>query len=280
MLNNLNRLHFLNLVNKRKYNTEDEIEQYCFENLSNLLNIDKLRIKRQKLTTPFDFTLSNRGDLFIYSENDSDQIIVVFEIKLDSSIIRFDNGSYVNATKQLHKYCQDVNSPYGILLSDKQCFIYEYKYNGSTVNPISINSLPPIEEIEKELIKNAKLHDLSVVAKGIEEIREHQKNDSIKKDENNKVETPKLKKEINKSLLLIVGCSIVIGFVIYVLINLPKCEEIKGNITVKDGIVTKIYHDKNSSSYDKTKINVANGDKIFCTIKEAEKAGFRKYKNY
>jgi hypothetical protein len=123
MSKNIYSPFFLNFINKKKYNNENEIEEYCFNNLSKLLNIKQERINRQTTTTPFDGTLSNRTDLIIYSKNVPDQIIIVFELKFHKTIVDYHGGLYEKGIKQLHKYCQDVKSPYGVLLSEKKCYI-------------------------------------------------------------------------------------------------------------------------------------------------------------
>jgi hypothetical protein len=51
----------------------------------------------------------------------------------------------------------------------------------------------------------------------------------------------------------------------------PVCN-IKGNVSSSG---EKIYHLPGGSLYDRTKIDTAEGDRWFCTTKEAEGAGFR-----
>ena len=54
----------------------------------------------------------------------------------------------------------------------------------------------------------------------------------------------------------------------------PDCGcVIKGNISYNSN--EKIYHCPNDPSYDKTKINPAKGERWFCSVEEAELAGFR-----
>lgn len=57
--------------------------------------------------------------------------------------------------------------------------------------------------------------------------------------------------------------------------ELPGCS-IKGNIN-SEGV--KIYHTKSSSSYEKTKIDPAKGERWFCTAAEAEANGWRAPRN-
>ncbi len=56
-----------------------------------------------------------------------------------------------------------------------------------------------------------------------------------------------------------------------------KCL-IKGNVSRSKGIVTKIYHLPDTRYYKSTKIVAKEGDKWFCSEKDAKKAGFRKAK--
>ena len=53
---------------------------------------------------------------------------------------------------------------------------------------------------------------------------------------------------------------------------------IKGNVTKKGKTITRIYHLPGTQYYKTVKINAKEGDKWFCTEKDAKKAGFRKSK--
>jgi len=75
-------------------------------------------------------------------------VILVIECKLDKSIEIFKGESYEDAAKQLHKYCQDVRAPYGVLLSDKFCGIWHYKYFDYDREPerIEENRIPDVNK--------------------------------------------------------------------------------------------------------------------------------------
>ncbi len=52
----------------------------------------------------------------------------------------------------------------------------------------------------------------------------------------------------------------------------PSCQ-IKGNVNTRDG--SRIYHVPGSTYYSRTQINTSEGDKYFCSVQDAEYAGFR-----
>lgn len=141
------------LLENRKFDKEEEIRDLVAEKLPALLKVEKDQIKTEHLTTSFDFTLSNKADIFVKTAGDFSKVILVIECKLDKSIEIFNKGSYVDATKQLHKYCQDVRAPYGILISDKFCGIWHYQYFEYDREPkrIEENKIPKIDKILEEM---------------------------------------------------------------------------------------------------------------------------------
>lgn len=143
----------MGLLENRKFTEEAEIRDLVAENLPTLLNINKNQVKTEHLTTSFDFTLSNKADIFVKTPGEFNKVMLVIECKLDKSIEIFKEGSYIDATKQLHKYCQDVRAPYGILLSDKFCGIWHYRYFEYDKEPerIEENKIPKIDKIIDEM---------------------------------------------------------------------------------------------------------------------------------
>jgi len=144
---------FLELLENRKFNEEAEIRDLVAEKLPALLHIDKEQVKTEHRTTSFDYTLSNKADIFVKTPGEFNKVMLVIECKLDRSIEIFKGGSYVDATKQLHKYCQDVRAPYGILLSDKFCGIWHYRYFEYDKQPerIEENKIPEAKKIIEEM---------------------------------------------------------------------------------------------------------------------------------
>lgn len=53
----------------------------------------------------------------------------------------------------------------------------------------------------------------------------------------------------------------------------PPCEVVKGNIS-KDG--RKLYHTPESPNYEQVKIDESKGEQFFCSVEEAEAAGWVK----
>lgn len=142
-----------NILVNREFSKEEEIRDLVAEKLPSLLKIDKHQIKVEPLTTSFDFTLSNRADILVKTPGEFNKIILVIECKLHISVENFKESSYVDATKQLHKYCQDVRAPYGILLSDKFCAIWHYKYFEYDKQPerVEENKIPEVKKIMEEM---------------------------------------------------------------------------------------------------------------------------------
>lgn len=144
---------FLGLLENKDFEREEEIRDLLVQKLPELLDIKKEQIKVEPLTTSFDFTLSNRADILIQTDGEFNKIILVIECKLHKSVENFKDSSYVDATKQLHKYCQDVRAPYGILLSDKFCAIWHYRYFEYDKLPerVETNRIPKINKIVEEM---------------------------------------------------------------------------------------------------------------------------------
>lgn len=135
------------------YLEQKEFEEYISPRLVELFKIKPSQIKNQAITTSFDYTLSNCADIVIRTDDpDFKKALLVIELKLSKSIDKFENGDYSKAVKQLHKYCQDVRSLYGILLTDETCFIYNYRYFRYDDKPERDveNRIPNIKKIESE----------------------------------------------------------------------------------------------------------------------------------
>lgn len=251
---------FLNKISGHSFDSEEALVRY-FETIAPaIFEINKTRIVKELRTTSFDGTLSNLADLMILDNFNRTQAIVAFEFKLDKSINNYKGGSYENAENQLHKYCQDLNVPYGVLISDKICEIFKYTYRGSIFSTEKVLCLPSLTEIEKEL----KLDN---------------------KPDKEKIKTNFLDR--NKvyiiTLLIIFG---IIWFGIYSKnqLKLPiyNCTSIKGNVSLKtNGTVDeKIYHVPETKYYNTIKLKESEGDRCFRTEQEAADAGFRKSKAF
>lgn len=147
----------LGLIENQKFNSEKEFEEYITPRLIKLLNIKPSQIENQITTTCFDYTLSNCADIVIRTDDDFKKVILVIELKLTKSVDRFENSDYTKAVKQLHKYCQDVRSLYGVLLTDETCFIYKYNYFRYDNEPErnGENRIPNIKRIENKMTLNA-----------------------------------------------------------------------------------------------------------------------------
>lgn len=144
----------VNLIKDKKFNSEKEFEEYITHGLIKLFNIKPSQIENQSITTSFDYTLSNCADIVITTDDEFRKAILVIELKLTKSIDNFENSDYTKAVKQLHKYCQDVRSLYGILLTDETCFIYNYRYFRYDDKPERDveNRIPNIKKIENKMM--------------------------------------------------------------------------------------------------------------------------------
>jgi len=144
----LTNTDFQNLVTNKEYKSEEEFEKEIISKLPALLKILPNQIKNQVTTTSFDKTLSNCADLIVSSNEEIPHVLLVVELKLDRMVESFHHGDYLDAVKQLHKYCQDVRSPYGILLTESICIIYDYKYYKVGYKPEKIQQIPYPIKIE------------------------------------------------------------------------------------------------------------------------------------
>lgn len=142
----------LGLIENQKFNSEKEFEEFITPRLVELFKIKPSQIKNQAITTSFDYTLSNCADIVIRTDDEFKKVILVIELKLTKSVDKFENGDYSKAVKQLHKYCQDVRSLYGILLTDETCFFYNYRYFRYDDKPErnEENRIPNIKKIESK----------------------------------------------------------------------------------------------------------------------------------
>ncbi len=144
----------VDLIKDKKFNSEKEFEEFITPKLVELFKIKPSQIVNQPNTTSFDYTLSNLADIVIRTDDEFKKVILVIELKLTKSIDRFENSDYTKAVKQLHKYCQDVRSLYGILLTDETCFIYNYRYFRYDDKPERDveNRIPNIKKIENKMM--------------------------------------------------------------------------------------------------------------------------------
>lgn len=142
----------VNLLKDKKFNSEEEFEAYITPRLIDLFKIKSSQIGNQAVTTSFDGVLSNRADIVIRTNDELKRTLLVIELKLSKSIDNFENGDYSKAVKQLHKYCQDLESLYGILLTDETCFLYNYRYYRYDDKPErnGENRIPNIKRIESK----------------------------------------------------------------------------------------------------------------------------------
>lgn len=264
-MNNYTPRAFLNKISGHSFKSEEELVRY-FETIAPaIFEINKSRVVKELRTTANDGTLSNLADLIILDNFNRTQALVGFEFKLDKSITNFKGGSYEDAANQLHKYCQQLRVPYGVLLSDKICEIYKYTYRGSIFNLEKVICLPALTEIEKEL-----------------NLGESRITDKHKPSfwEKNKV-----------SIIGGIALTFLLGLFKYgggtqkstmIALPLENCTQIKGNVSLnRDGSVDgKIYHVPGSKYYNSVKLKSTDGDRCFRTDQDAIEAGFTKSKAY
>lgn len=148
----------LKILEGKNFDTEKEMEEYVTSQLPSLIRVKKEQIDEQSITTSFDKKISNCADIVIRS-NDPEirKALLVIELKLTKSIDKFKDGDYIEAIKQLHKYCQDVKAPYGILLTDKICFIYRYNYlkNDQEFEKVITHRIPNLKIMEDRTTREA-----------------------------------------------------------------------------------------------------------------------------
>ncbi|MCL4384572.1 type I restriction enzyme HsdR N-terminal domain-containing protein [Patescibacteria group bacterium] len=140
----------LDLIKGKHFKTEDEFRDFLAPQLVKLLGVKSSQIVTESDTTSFDSTLSNRADIVVRTDDQFQKAIIVIELKLRNSIEKYKNGDYLDADKQLHKYCQDTRAPYGILLTDDFCAIYKNKYFSYNQKPKreKTNRIPSVDRIE------------------------------------------------------------------------------------------------------------------------------------
>lgn len=148
----------LSLLEKQKFNSEEEFEAYITPRLVELFNIKPSQIENQSITTSFDGPLSNRADIIVKTDDpDFKKALLVVELKLTKSVEKYKDSNYTGAVKQLHKYCQDEKALYGVLLTDETCFIYVYRYinKNQEFRRVETNRIPNIKRIEERAIREA-----------------------------------------------------------------------------------------------------------------------------
>ncbi|MDO8508009.1 MAG: hypothetical protein Q7S53_05605 [bacterium] len=272
--------NFLNLFQGKDYSTEEELENDFKGKITGLFNISSQRLKSQHLTTSFDKRLSNKSDVIIWGEDDPDLALVIFELKIEKSIRQFKKGSYEDAKKQLHLYCQDMRAAYGVLLSEKKCWIFRYDYRGSKTSHTEVKILPLLNQIENEMTASVSEEvDLRRMAKRKDGIEKGllEKSAQIRLETNSRLgkERERHKKLLKFYTFMAMG-AVVIFFIVGGYFYKGAACDIKGN-TSQNG--DKIYHTKESPSYSKVKIDPKYGEKMFCSEKEAVNAGFRKWQS-
>ncbi len=153
----ITKQQILELIKDKKFNSEEEMENYVFPKISKLFSVKESQVERQLETTPFEGRYSNRADIIIKTDDNFERAMVVIELKLSKSIENYLGGDYELPVKQLYKYCQDVRSPYGILLTDIDCHIFENKFFFSNQKPKRDDNdcLPTIDGIQKKMTFNS-----------------------------------------------------------------------------------------------------------------------------
>jgi len=149
----ITKKQILELIKVKTFKTEDEFRDYLAPQLVKLFGIKESQVEVESKTTSFDQTLSNRCDIVIRTDDAFRKAIIVIELKLARNIEIFEKGDYENARKQLHKYSQDTRAPYGILLTEEDCFIYKNKYFSYDQKPKreQADKIPPINKIEDKM---------------------------------------------------------------------------------------------------------------------------------
>jgi len=259
-----NQNDFLKILRDNNFNSELEMQNFLAHEIPKLFGIKKERVITELKTTSFDGTLKNISDLVVLGSRDKNLVLVAFEFKLDKSIKQFAQGSYEDAKKQLHKYCQDLNSPYGVLLSETRCYIFKYKYYSSYFSQDRVDVLPPVSVIEKM-------------------ITEKRPGTTIIKEIHTKEIAPKKENEPKKAPLVGYFFVGLLAFLILVSwyynrpLSLENCISVRGNVSldIRGDIKDKIYHIPGSQYYDLVKLKKEDGDKCFRTESEAIENGFR-----
>ena len=147
----LNREDFRLLVCERKYKTEEELKLYLVEKLPIFLKIKPEQIKTELDTTGFSGDLAERADIVIQSDEENPHALMVIELKLDDKVRQKHGENYMIPEKQLRKYCLNLRTPYGILLTDHLCFMFHFNYFGVTSKRHPIFKIPYPADINKEL---------------------------------------------------------------------------------------------------------------------------------
>ncbi len=155
MSKSITKEQILDLIKGYNFRTEEEMEKYVVSKLPKLLEIKESQIERQFYTTNFDGRCSNRADIIIRSD-DEIKVLLVIELKLSKSLEKYNDGNYEDSVKQLYKYAQDVRAPFGLLLTDISCHIFENRFyiKGRNYKRSDNDILPTIKELEKRVTFN------------------------------------------------------------------------------------------------------------------------------
>ncbi len=163
---NIYKKELVSIISKDGYIKEVDFQNDLIKKLVDLLKVKPNQINSEKTTTPFDWKLSERADIVISSTEKFKQTLVVFELKLSGSVNKYQKGDYSEVIKKLHKYCQDLKSPFGVLLVDNGlCQIFKYSHRILPSKPTEITELPNLNKIEEDLgleaVKSAIFHPRS-----------------------------------------------------------------------------------------------------------------------
>lgn len=155
MVKYITRVDFRLLAPKKEYKSEGDFESEVKVKLAEFFKVKQSQVQDQFVTTGFEGNQSNRADFVIMSDEEIPHALIVIELKLDRHVKKYHNGSYTDAAKQLSKYCQDIRSPYGILLTDNYCLMYEFNYYLGHPRSKIADKIPSPKDIEERLTQRS-----------------------------------------------------------------------------------------------------------------------------
>ncbi|MEI8060902.1 MAG: hypothetical protein WCG99_01245 [Candidatus Berkelbacteria bacterium] len=264
-MSKLQESNFIKMFGGRTFSSEEEMEAFVVAKLPSILEVGDGFVVQQDYATGTSGLHSKRADIVI--KNSRGDILVVFELKR-SYWLRFGDQRN-NAKQQLMDYCQRFGAPYGVILSEKYCYIMAIHPDGACKQ---VSALPPIQEIQPRQAINFG-----------PEINKAQRQISVSAEAASREIHQGIDDQARKALkkYTIIGITLVILFFAGLAVwtyqtKMFTCENIKGNMSMTNGQTSKIYHTRESNFYDKVKIDTAQGDKVFCSEADALNAGFRK----
>lgn len=154
MNKSITKQQILELIKDQNFKTEDQLKKHIVPHLAKLFKVKESQIEQEATTTSFDYKNSERADLLIKTDGSgAPKVLIVIELKISKSVEDYNNGNYKEPRNQLSKYSQDTRAPYGILLTDRSCFIYRNKYFFYNQEPkrIQENKIPSINKIEEKI---------------------------------------------------------------------------------------------------------------------------------